>query len=325
MSAPIFKDRVFDKLDVLVQELTRPVRYEPGAIEGFLHDPARILEVQNKTRIVFSLGGGGSIPDQVSFPNIFFNADFMSELEHGASVIIIAIDDTFEHEHIRDSFKGKVAKMFHDERPAGNSVYVSRIIPDLYSYIHICFLPIRIPSCVDRKELAKTTYLLQRPGASLKHYANNPPCEMDFEHKVENTHWINVFTTLVQKLKDFKVYVQNDAWWDTSVPFDIHHEHLHPSVGRIYKFGINFEQLGIIPFIFGKYFPSANLFIVRIRDDAPEIHPFFGEDAIIKYFRTDFTRPENAAYLGLTGGSRRRARRTRRRQRSSRRTRGRRT
>lgn len=323
MSIPIFKDYIYEKLDGLVQELTRPVRYEPGAIQGLLHDPARVLEVQNKTRVVLSLGGGGSIPDQVSFPNIFFNDEFMSGLERGASVVIIAMDMTFEHEHIRDSFKGKVAKMFHDERPAGgNSVYVSRIIPDLYNFIHICFLPIQIPSCVDQKEQAKTTYSLQRPGATFKYYTNHPLCEMDSEHKVEITHWINVFTILVQKLKDIKVYVQNDAWWHTRVPFGIHHEHLDRSVGDINNYGINFEQLGIIPFIFGKYFPNyANLFIIRIRDYEPKIVPFFDDDAILKYPR-NFSRPENAAYLGLTGGRRRRTRR--RHQRTSRRARGRR-
>jgi hypothetical protein len=304
---PIIKSGIFEKLDVLVSEFTRSTPYNSDSIQGLLYEPSRAIEVYNKIRVVFSLGGGGSSPDQVSFPNVFFNRDFMSGLEHGASVIIIAIDETFEHEHIRRSFVKHIELMF--EPHSGNRI--SAVDSDLYSFIHICFLPIRIPTCVDPTELARTTFLLQRPGASFKHYMNHTPCDMGSERKVENTHWVNVFTKLVEKLQYLKVYIQNDAWWSSRIPFGILHERLDPSLGHIYSFGINFEQIGIIPFVFGKYFANyGNLFIIRIRD-GPTIIPFFDESAISRYTRANFSRPENAELLGIRGGGSRATRRRR--------------
>jgi hypothetical protein len=308
---PVIKTAIYEKLDVLLGELTKSTPYVDGGIQGLVYEPSRAIEAFNKTRVVLSLGGGGSVPDQVSFPNVFFKHEFMSGLEHGASVIIIAIDKTFEHEHIRRSFSQKIELMF--EPPSGN--VVSAIIPGLYSFIHICFLPIQIPTCVDQTEIARNTFLLQRPGATLKHYMNYPPCDMGPEHRPENTHWVSVFTKLIEKLQHLKVYVQNDAWWHTGVPFGMLHERLDPSLGHILSFGINFEQLGIIPFVFGKHFTNyGNLFIIRIRD-GPTIIPFFDESAISRYGRANFSRPENAALLGLppvpVRGGRRKSRRRR--------------
>lgn len=274
------------------------VNTEGSIFRSFFDD--RVLaefELTNEnTRFVFSFGGGGP---NAFFPHIFTNTTLNPVRNDGhesevSTIVIIAFDETFHDSSISVAFQLSIVNHLRTLKP--NQLNVQVII------VFICE---NIPPCTDKSIVRYNTYLLQtRDDAT---FETMRPCDVSgsfFDKLVHLVQEINRHT--------FSLYIHNDAWFDTTLPFG-----KTTKVTRIQQFGSNFETLSVIPMILHTYFNKDNVFMIRyygIR--IAQIIPFFSREAIHLY-DADFTNATNAVVVGLRGG-RRSTRRRAQRRRSSR-------
>jgi hypothetical protein len=241
------------------------------------------------TRIVLSFGGGSSVK-QAFFPNIFADTNINPPQDDSSEttfLFLIAFDETFRDVKIVNAFRQSIIGHIRKLKP--NQLHIE---------VYTACICENIPICNDKTIVRYNTYMLQTlPDAT---FDDMKPCDVDGAFTEQFTHLLHDINR-----HDLKVYIHNDAWFDTTLPFGT-----NVKVKRVPRFGSNFELLRVIPALFSTHFTKPNVFLIRgSRDEShATIVLFFSHDAITKYM-ADFTNADNATLVGLTGAGRTRRRR----------------